>query len=44
MYIKRETYLNRLIAKKDNGFIKVITGVRRCGKRSVFRTTDRGDN
>lgn len=32
MYIKRETYLNRLIAKKDNGFIKVITGVRRCGK------------
>lgn len=26
MYIKRETYLNRLIAKKDNGFIKVITG------------------
>lgn len=25
MYIKRETYLNRLIAKKDNGFIKVIT-------------------
>lgn len=32
MYIKRETCLNRLIAKKDNGFIKVITGVRRCGK------------
>lgn len=32
MYIQRETYLNRLIAKKDNGFIKVITGVRRCGK------------
>ena len=32
MYIKRETYLKRLIAKKDNGLIKVITGVRRCGK------------
>ena len=32
MYIKRESYLNRLIAKRDNGFIKVITGVRRCGK------------
>lgn len=32
MYIKRENYLNRLITKKDNGFIKVITGVRRCGK------------
>ena len=38
MYIKRETYLNRLIAKKDNGFIKVITGVRRCGKSFLLFT------
>ncbi len=32
MIIKRDTYLDRLIAKKDNGMIKVITGIRRCGK------------
>lgn len=32
MIIKRERYLNKLIAKKQNGLIKVITGIRRCGK------------
>ncbi len=32
MEIKRETYLNRLIERKDNGQIKVITGIRRSGK------------
>lgn len=30
--IERERYLNQLIAKKENGMIKVITGIRRCGK------------
>ncbi len=30
--IKRDTYLSRLIDKKENGLIKVITGIRRCGK------------
>ena len=30
--IKRDFYLQKLIAKKHNGLIKVITGVRRCGK------------
>ena len=30
--IKRDAYLNRLIDKKENGLIKVITGIRRCGK------------
>lgn len=30
--IKRDFYLNQLIAKKENGLIKVITGIRRCGK------------
>lgn len=38
MYIQREIYLNRLIAKKDNGFIKVITGVYRCGKSFLLFT------
>ncbi|MGN1261776.1 MAG: ATP-binding protein, partial [Candidatus Enteromonas sp.] len=28
----RKQYLNQLIAKKDNGQIKIITGLRRCGK------------
>ena len=32
MEIKRDTYLNKLIEKQDNGLIKIITGIRRCGK------------
>lgn len=30
--IKRDIYLNKLISRKENGLIKVITGIRRCGK------------
>lgn len=30
--IKREQYLNELISAKENRLIKVITGIRRCGK------------
>jgi len=30
--IKRDLYLNKLIRHKHNGMIKVITGIRRCGK------------
>ena len=30
--IKRDIYLNKLIDRKENGMIKVITGIRRCGK------------
>lgn len=30
--IRRDSYLQRIIDKKDNGMIKVITGIRRCGK------------
>lgn len=30
--IKRDDYLKKLIAKEHNGLIKVITGMRRCGK------------
>ncbi len=32
MQIKRDNYLNELIRKKDNGRVKIITGIRRCGK------------
>ena len=32
MEIRRDYYLNKLINRKNNGQIKVITGIRRCGK------------
>lgn len=32
MIIERNTYLKKLIAKRHNGKIKVVTGIRRCGK------------
>lgn len=32
MIIERNHYLNKLISKKENGLVKVITGIRRCGK------------
>lgn len=32
MEIRRDRYLNKLISKQHNGLIKVITGLRRCGK------------
>lgn len=32
MEIKRDKYLKKLISKRNNGLIKVITGIRRCGK------------
>ncbi len=30
--IRRDLYLNRLIERRENGMIKVVTGIRRCGK------------
>ena len=38
MEIKRDRYLNLLISKKHNGLIKVITGMRRCGKSYLLFT------
>lgn len=38
MEIKRDYYLKKLIAKKHNGLIKVITGMRRCGKSYLLFT------
>lgn len=32
MIINRDKYLNQIIQKKNNGLIKIITGLRRCGK------------
>ena len=32
MEIKRDVYLEQLKIRKDNGMIKIITGIRRCGK------------
>ena len=32
MEIKRDLYLNKLIKRECNGLVKVITGIRRCGK------------
>ncbi len=36
--IKRDFYLQQLIERKDNGMIKVITGLRRCGKSFLLFT------
>ena len=36
MLIQREEYLNRLIALKDKQIIKVVTGIRRCGKSKLL--------
>ncbi len=32
MEIKRQKYIDKLISEKQNGLVKVITGIRRCGK------------
>ena len=32
MEVKRDIFLNRLVSRKNNGMVKVITGLRRCGK------------
>lgn len=40
-YIKRETYLQKLFDRMDNGEVKIVTGPRRCGKswllKRIFR-------
>lgn len=38
MEIKRDRYLDKLISKEHNGLIKVITGMRRCGKSYLIFT------
>lgn len=36
--IKRDYYLEQLIQRKNNGLIKIVTGIRRCGKSYLLRT------
>ena len=38
MEIKRDYYLNKLIDAKNDGLIKVVTGIRRCGKSYLLNT------
>ncbi|MBR2787754.1 MAG: AAA family ATPase, partial [Erysipelotrichaceae bacterium] len=38
MIIKRDRYLNKLISKRNNPYIKIITGIRRCGKSYLLKT------
>ena len=38
MEIERPEYINKLISAKDNGRVKVITGLRRCGKTYIVKT------
>ena len=38
MEIRRDVYLNELIIRMHNGMIKVITGIRRCGKSYLMNS------
>lgn len=38
MIIQRPHYLNQLIALRHNGLIKIVTGIRRCGKSFLLST------
>ena len=38
MIINREKYVNELLAKRWNGKVKIITGIRRCGKSFLLST------
>jgi predicted AAA+ superfamily ATPase len=35
--VERKEYLQRLLAWKDEPVIKVITGIRRCGKSTLLK-------
>lgn len=38
MQIKRDFYLEKLIRRRKNGLIKIVTGIRRCGKSYLLNT------
>lgn len=35
-YIERKDYLNWLVRHRDRQIVKVVSGVRRCGKSTLF--------
>ena len=37
MEIKRDSYLKQLISYRFDGLVKVITGIRRCGKSYLLK-------
>ena len=37
MVIRRMEYMNKLIAFKDKQLIKIVTGIRRCGKSTLLQ-------
>ena len=34
--IKRDSYVERLMSKRQNGRVKIVTGIRRCGKSFIL--------
>ena len=42
MKISRDFYLEKLIAAKGDGYVKVVTGIRRCGKSYLLFTLFKG--
>ncbi len=40
--IRRDYYLKKLIDARGNGFLKVITGIRRCGKSYLLSDIYKG--
>jgi len=34
--IARNKYVDNLLSLRENGMIKIITGIRRCGKLSIY--------
>ena len=36
-YVNRQIYLQKLIHRRDNGEVKIITGTRRCGKPGLLK-------
>ena len=38
MIIRREKYIQELLSKRWNGKVKIITGIRRCGKSFLLST------
>ena len=37
-YVKRDTYLNRLIVRRNNNMVKAVTGPRRAGKSFLLKS------